>query len=304
MTEPVSINELKKHLRLTETVGAVDEVAISIPLESHVPGSVTGGAVDVLYSRSVVSVTPGAISATATVVIVIQESDSELTGYTTWHTFATQTDAWVDPLVKEYTGQKSYIRVTATVANASAVFGATINTLDTEDAEDEFLGTLITTAREMVEQECRRALLTQTKTYAIHDFPASDGPIELPFGNLQSITSIVYTDSEGTETTMDSADYRIQDRGIYQSRLYPAYDTEWPEYDPPPGEGIVVTFVCGYGDNPGDVPSALRTAIKMLCSDLYYSRGEIVKDARTTVYENKTVNRILKHKKFNLQRYL
>lgn len=300
--EPVSVAELKKHLRLTESADTIDESTISIPFVSHGIGAITGDSVEVLYERAVVSVTPGTIGATSVIVLKIQESDSSTTGFTDWHTFATQGVAWVDPLVKEYTGQKSYIRVTAAVTVASALFGATVNLMDTENAEDEYLGTLIQTAREMVEFETRRALLTQERTYRIKDFPKDDGPIELPFGSLQTVDSIVYTASDGIETTMAAEAYYVQNGGVYASKLFPAYGADWPDYDPTSGEGIIVTFTCGYGDDPADVPSSLRTAIKMLCSDLYYSRGEIVKDARTTVYENKTVQRILKQ--YDMKRYL
>ena len=300
--EPVSVAELKKHLRLTESADTIDESSISIAFVEHGIGAVTGAPVEVLYERAIVAVTPGTISPTASIVLKIQESDSSATGFTDWYTFAAQGVAWVDPLVKEYTGQKSYIRVTAAVTTASALFGATVNLMDTENAEDEYLGTLIQTAREMVEFETRRALLTQERTYRLKDFPKDDGPITLPFGNLQTADSIVYTDSDGVETTMAAEAYYVQNGGVYASTLFPAHGTDWPDYDPTSGEGILITFTCGYGDDPADVPSALRTAIKMLCSDLYYSRGEIVKDARTTVYENKTVQRILKQ--YDMKRYI
>lgn len=258
--------------------------------------------VEVLYERAIVAVTPGTINPTASIALKIQESDSSTTGFTDWYTFATQGSTWTDPLIKEYTGQKSYIRVVATVTTASALFGATVNIMDTENAEDEYLGTLIQTARETVEFETRRALITQERAFRLKDFPKDDGPIELPFGNLQTVDSIVYTDSAGVETTMAAESYYVQNGGVYASKLFPAYGTDWPDYDPASGEGIIVTFTCGYGDNPADVPNSLRTAIKMLCSDLYYSRGEIVKDARTTVYENKTVQRILKQ--YDMKRYI
>ena len=197
MTEPISLSELKKHLRLSEYVEIPAEVVPSVTIAEHAIGAVTGSAVSVLYERASVIVTPGSITTESEITIKIQDSYAELTGYTDWYPFPVQDDTWTDILTKEYTGQKSYIRVIATVAGASAVFGASVNIMDAENAEDEYLTDLIQAAREYLESRTRRALITRTETYAIHDFPGDDEFIEIPFGNLQSVDSIAYTDDEG-----------------------------------------------------------------------------------------------------------
>ena len=302
MTEPVSLAELKKHLRLSEYVEIPAEVIASIPIQEHAVGAVTGSAVSVLYERASVIVTPGVITATAEITVKIQDSYAETTGYVDWYTFPVQDDTWTDILTKEYTGQKSYIRVIATVTDETAVFGASVNIMDAENAEDEYLTDLIQAAREYLESRTRRAFIERTETHAIHDFPEDDEFIEIPFGNLQSVDSIVYTDDDGTETTMAASEYRVEDRAKFLSRVYPAYGTDWPEYDAPAGNNIVITFTCGYGPDASDVPSVLKRAILMICSDWYHDRGEIVKDARTKVFENPTVDRIIKT--YTLKRYL
>ena len=302
MTEPISHSELKKHLRLSEYVETPAEAVSSIAIAEHTVGAVTGSAVSVLYERASVVVTPGAITAGSEITIKIQDSYAETTGYADWYTFPVQDDTWSDILTKEYTGQKSYIRAIATVAEESAVFGASVNIMDAENAEDEYLTDLIQAARGYLESRTRRALITRTETYAIHDFPDDDEFIEIPFGNLQSVDSIIYTDDEGAETTMAAFEYRVEDRAKFLSRIYPAYGSDWPEYNPPAGNNIVITFTCGYGTSADDVPSVLKRAILMICSDWYHDRGEIVKDARTKVFENPTVDRIIKT--YTLKRYL
>lgn len=70
--------------------------------------------------------------------------------------------------------------------------------------EDEYIGTLITAAREQVEDITRRALMTQTWDYFLDEWP-DDDYITLPWGKLASVTSVKYKDSDGVETNLTKA---------------------------------------------------------------------------------------------------
>ncbi len=133
----------------------------------------------------------------------------------------------------------------------------------------------ITAARRWVEALTHRALITQTFVFKIDSFP---GPIttviELPGGNTQTLTSIAYLDTDGDSQTWASANY-IADLVSQPALVGLAYGIDWPsirEWALP----ITITYSAGYGDDPGDVPEELRTAIKIIASDLYENREDSI----------------------------
>lgn len=159
-----------------------------------------------------------------------------------------------------------------------------------EDDEVETLEGLITAAREYVEDITRRALLTQTWDFYLQAWPEGNA-IPLPFGNLQGVTSVKYKDSDGTETTLTAVtDYLVETNGDQCGRIVLPYAGAWPSATLYPTNPITIRFVCGW-TTAALVPSKIRTAIKMICADLYEFRGEPT--TGTIVTPNKTVNRLL-----------
>lgn len=141
-----------------------------------------------------------------------------------------------------------------------------------DDADnDATISGMIAAARRWIEAFTHRALITQTYVYKIDAFP---GPtttvIALPGGNTQSVTSIAYLDTDGNSQTWAASKY-ITDLVSEPALIGLAYDEDWPsirEWDLP----ITITYPAGYGDDPGDVPEELRTAIKILAAELYENR--------------------------------
>lgn len=161
---------------------------------------------------------------------------------------------------------------------------------DEDTTEDEYLEGLITTAREHAEDVTRRAILSQTWDLYLDEFPSEEF-IDLPFGNLQTITSIAYKDSDGVSTSMtETTDYLVELNGEQVGRIVLAYGQTWPSFTAYPSNPITIRFVCGW-TTAALVPYRIKAAIKMLCSDLYEMRGEPV--LGQTVSENKTVERLL-----------
>ena len=144
-------------------------------------------------------------------------------------------------------------------------------------ADDEApISHLIAAARDWIETYTQRHLITRTVIYRIDSFPARDIAIlELPGGTIQSVTSIEYVDSAGVSQTLASAAYEV-DTDSEPGRINLAYSQVWPtirEWGLP----ITITYVSGYGDNPGDVPERIRTAIMRIVSELYeYDMDTIV----------------------------
>ncbi len=123
-------------------------------------------------------------------------------------------------------------------------------------------------ARELIEELSERSLCAQTWDLYLDDWPESDGPIKLPRGPIQSVTSVKYTDSAGTETTLTvTTDYLVS---TVRARIIPAYGCSWPSAILRPIDAIVVRFVAGYTT----VPARYKNAILLATSGFYNHRGD------------------------------
>lgn len=294
--EPITLNELKLHLRL-DSGSFADSITST---QSIAPGShaitegyaLLGSAVDVLGKSAVVTLKAGTNGEDGTVDIKIQESDDSTT-WTDWTggAFTQVTEANDNATYeKAYTGTKQYIRAVGQVLLAACEFGVDILTESATLAEDDLLSDILTTAREHVEDITGRAILTQTWDAYLPEWPDGDHII-LPFGNLQSVTSVSYKDSEGTETTLTATtDYLVETNGDQKGRIVLPYGMSWPSATLYPSNPIKIRFVCGW-EEAADVPKRIKSAIKLICADLYENRGE--RTIGTIVTENKAAERLL-----------
>lgn len=295
--EPITLTELLLHLRQDS-----DDITTALTTaQSVLPGSHgiadnytthAGAGVSVLGKTAIVNLNAGAVGAGGTVDAKIQESNDNAT-WTDWTGGAfTQVTAANDNAIqeKQYTGAMAYIRVVAKVLVAACEFGADILTISHETIEDNWLNDAIQAAREDVEDTTRRALLTQTWCYYLDRFPDKNY-IVIPFGNLQSVTSVKYKDSDGTETTMTvTTDYLVELNGAGTGRIVLPYGKSWPSFVPYPSNPVTIEFVCGW-TAASLIPKKIKTACLMICADLYANRGE--KIIGQSVAEDKTADRLL-----------
>jgi uncharacterized phiE125 gp8 family phage protein len=112
---------------------------------------------------------------------------------------------------------------------------------------DKYIQTLISVATDKAEQFLRRRLITQTWKVYLDKWPF-ENYIVLPFGQLQSVTHVKYTDVDSTQTTWDTDEYGVD---IYSDpgRIVLGYGYPWPSVSLHPQNPIEVQFVCGYGAN-------------------------------------------------------
>ncbi len=146
--------------------------------------------------------------------------------------------------------------------------------IDDSDDDATIAGNIIA-ARRWVETFTHRALITQTFVLKISRFP---GPIttviELLGGKTQTLTSIAYLDTDGNSQTWTASNY-IADLVSQPALVGLAYSKDWPsirEWSLP----ITITYDAGYGDDPGDVPEELRTAIKIIAAELHENREDSI----------------------------
>jgi len=137
----------------------------------------------------------------------------------------------------------------------------------TED--DALIAALITAARQWVEEQTYRALVSQTWDLTLDEFPTGDDPIRIPRAPLVSVTSITYTDTAGASQTLAAANYVVS-ATRQPGLIRPAYNCEWPEAQDKP-DAVTVRFVAGYGAAAA-VPETLKAAIKLLVGQLYEHR--------------------------------
>ena len=148
--------------------------------------------------------------------------------------------------------------------------------VDSSD-EDTLIGVLITAARTMAEQYTRRILMTTTIEEFFDGFPDYRNPkdkdiLYLSRGPIQSITSVKYVDSLGTEQTVSSDNYRTDlvsepARIVSENGWSATKDTV---------NAVVVRYVVGYS-SASDVPAALRQGMLLVISEMYENRMDTVK---------------------------
>lgn len=296
--EPITLADLKLHLRL-DSGSFADNIDTT---QSIAPGSKAisaggaythvGAGVSVLGYTALVNLISGTNGATGTVDVKIQESDDNIT-YTDWSGGAfTQVTTANDEATyeKSYTGTRRYIRTVAKVLLAACDFGTTVIRLTGDAVEDDLLTALIQASREHVEDVTRRQFLTATWDYFIDGWPSSNY-IKLPFGNLQSVTSVSWKDTGGTETTLTvTDDYLVEMNKEACGRIVLPYAESWPSGTLHPSNPIKIRFVCGW-TAAALIPSKIRAAVKMVCSDLYEHREQQI--VGQAYQENKTVQRLL-----------
>lgn len=292
--EPITLAELKLHLKLDSETFAGDVVTYqSILPGSHVVANNytthAGTGVAVSGKTALVNLNAGTVGASGTVDAKIQESYDNAT-WTDWTSGAfTQVTSANDNAIqeKEYTGTKAYIRVVAKVLVAACEFGADVIVNSAVTADDDNLTDLITEAREAVENITRRALLTQTWYYYLDEFPCDDF-IKIPLGNLQSVTSIKYKDSDGTETTMTvTTDYLVETNGEGFGRIVLPDSVSWPSDSLYPSNPITIEFVCGW-TAAASVPKNIKRAVKLSAEDSYYhgDRRDVLEPAIKNLLNN------------------
>lgn len=294
-TEPISLQEMKEHLRL-DSGAFYDNYTAS---QSLAPGSHAiadnytthvGTYINVLGYQAIVVLDVGAVGVNGTASVKIQESDDHVL-WTDWPGGAfTQVTASNDNSIQKisYTGSKQYIRPVAKVLVEACEFGIQIVSYASDASEDIKLIGIIKAARIEAEAMSWRALITQTWDAYLDSWPDKNF-LTLPFGQLQSVVSVAYTDYAGVVTILtETTDYLI-DTVSEPARIVLPYDGAWPDFEPYPVNPIAIRFICGYGAS-ADVPADFRTGILMRAADLYSERGEKIIGA-VNVTENRIPDR-------------
>ncbi len=127
--------------------------------------------------------------------------------------------------------------------------------------EDTLISNMIAAARFAAEAYMRRSLITQVRVLAYDNY--APAIIRLPFGPVQSVSSVKLISRTGVETVINSAYYTLaagNEKIISDSSLL--------------GHRVEITYIAGYGD-AADVPDAIKQGMLAHIAMLFEDRGDI-----------------------------
>lgn len=151
---------------------------------------------------------------------------------------------------------------------------------DAITADDTYIESLIKVARINAENYTRRAYVQRTLELTLEYF--CNVIIELPYPKLQSITSIIYKDSDGVDQTIDSSDYQI-DTYREPGLVMPAYLSSWPVSVRPDFNSVRIRYVAGVDlgagsptDYTSNIPEVVKQWMKVRIAAMYEMRMPVV----------------------------
>lgn len=163
--------------------------------------------------------------------------------------------------------------VLVTGPSVEPVTVAEIQTHTIVTGEDAYLGTLITTARRLVERYLNRALITQ-QWKVFYDKWVNQ--LKIPFPPLVSVQTVKYYDGAGALQTLAESTYYWTVNTEDPGSIVRKYDASYPDLQDGRPDSIEIAFTAGYGAAASAVPEEIRHAIKVWVTDLYEHRGTIV----------------------------
>lgn len=158
-----------------------------------------------------------------------------------------------------------------------------------EQVDDGLIRGLILSANEFVENVTHRSLITRTLKLSIDSIYEDKNSlqegvytapykrfyknfIELPNSPVQSVTHVKYFDDANNESTWATSNYYV-DTQREPARILLRDGGSFPT-DLRKANGLEVTYIAGYGNNPSDIPESLRLGMLQYVTFLYEHRGD------------------------------
>lgn len=143
--------------------------------------------------------------------------------------------------------------------------------MDGINDDDSLITNIITAAREWVEAQTQRQLITATLEYRLERFPSQ---IVLPNPPLQQVMFVRYTDTAGVQQIMDDHLYQVVS-AREPAVIVPVHGMTWPACRRQP-ESVQVSYKAGYGNSGAQVKAALRQAILLMIGHMYEYRQPVL----------------------------
>lgn len=137
--------------------------------------------------------------------------------------------------------------------------------------EDMLLASLIAASRLQVEAVLDAALITQSWSLELDDWP--DGrELHLPIWPVQSVEAVRISDRDGEMVELGAEAFSLD--GASKPPRLVSISGDWPS----PGTralGIEILFTAGFGNSANDVPPPIRQALLMLVAHWYEHREPV-----------------------------
>ncbi len=174
----------------------------------------------------------------------------------------------------------TYRQVTAPIEEPVTLAEAKASLRVDHDFEDALISALIASARNKVETDTERQLVTASWHLLRDGWPKASA-ITIAIPKVQAITAVQYMDSNGESQTLAPSNYFV-DPHAEPGRLILKSGVVWPAISNQPN-AITIRFTAGYGDASA-VPEVAKQAIKLLVGHWFYNR-EAASDRRITAVE-------------------
>lgn len=137
-----------------------------------------------------------------------------------------------------------------------------------DEANDAYIESLITVARQAAEDRTGKTLLATTWQRTLDGFPCE---IDLEHGPVSAVSWVKYYDDAGALQTLASDQYDV-DLVSTPARIAPAYGVIWPATRSGRPNAVQVQFVAGYADAAA-IPAAIVHWIKLAITEMYEMRN-------------------------------
>jgi len=186
------------------------------------------------------------------------------------------TIVYVSPQVpgSSLTPYRSLVRTVAPAVEPVSLSEAKAHLRVDTDADDSYISSLITVAREYCEERLDMTFVESTWVAKYDVFPLWELLLPRPPMINESV-SITYRDESGTNQTITSGagDFQI-DAAVTPGRVYPNYQEVWPAVRGDENS-VVVTYKAGYGSSASDTPAIIAHGMKLLCGHWYAAREPV-----------------------------
>lgn len=153
-------------------------------------------------------------------------------------------------------------------------------------ADDALISSLVSAASLYIEETTGRAMVSGTLEIKRKTLPSS---IPITFSPVQSVVSVVITDEDGNDSTVDTSVYSLDTTEVPHRILLNSGEA-WTTAVLADANPVTITVVAGYGP-AASVPETLKAAVKLQVTDLYEQRASLL--VGTIQSELPTVKRLL-----------
>lgn len=143
-----------------------------------------------------------------------------------------------------------------------------LNVAQSDTTQDTKIESLILAAKERLERDIDRILITST---FVNYGPCFSNPLRINLKPVASILSIRYYDTDGTLQTLDSSEYRYIESS---QEIVPAIGGEFPSVYEGMPDSVQIEFTAGYGADAGCQPRLIQSAIKLCVGKWFYDPAQ------------------------------